>query len=118
MFQLREKRRHLSQLETMTAEFERMAAELEAQITAEEKRTGITDTEHFAYPIFAKAARQRRDNLLNSIRNLQSQKDVAELSLHQAQAELEHAQALEKREGQPLCTEENITFVQRCAMIG
>lgn len=116
-FQLREKRRHLLQLEIMACEFEHMADELEAQITAEEKKTGITDPDHFAYPIFAKAARQRRENLLDSVRNLHKQKDAAELSLQQTQAELERAQALEQREEQAFYTD-NITFVQRRAMIG
>lgn len=118
MFQLREKRRHLMQLERMAKEFERMATELEAQIIAEEKRAGITDTGHFAYPIFAKAARQRRANLLDSVRNLHTQKDAAEQSLLQTQAELDHAQALQKRVGQPYPAEETMTFTQRRAMIG
>ena len=65
-FQVNEKRRQLLQLDMMIAEFERMAGELEVQIAAEEKKAGITDINHFAYPTFAKAARLRRDNLKNS----------------------------------------------------
>ena len=65
-FQVNEKRRQLMQLDMMIAEFDRMAAELEIQIGAEEKKAGITDINHFAYPTFAKAARLRRDNLKNS----------------------------------------------------
>lgn len=118
MFQVREKQRHLLQLETMATEFKRMAGELEAQIAAEEKKAGITDTNHFAYPIFAKATRQRWKNLLDSVRNLQGQKEAAELGLHQAQSELDHARALEQRENPPFYAEENIMFAQRRAMIG
>ena len=62
-FQVNDKRRQLLQLDMMIAEFERMAGELEVQILAEEKKAGITDISHFAYPTFAKAARLRRDNL-------------------------------------------------------
>ena len=65
-FQVNEKRRQLLQLDMMIAEFERMAGDLEYQIAAEEKKSGITDVNHFAYPTFAKAARSRRDNLKNS----------------------------------------------------
>ena len=64
-FQVNEKRKQLLQLDMMIAEFERMANELDLQIAAEEKKAGITDINHFAYPTFAKAARQRRDNLRN-----------------------------------------------------
>ena len=67
-FQLKEKRRQLKQLQMMMGEFERMAKDLENQIQYEEKKSGITDPNHFAYSTFAKAARQRSDNLQVSIR--------------------------------------------------
>lgn len=97
-FQVKEKRRQLSQLQSMMAEFERMAKELENQISFEEKKSGITDPTHFAYPTFAKAARQRADNLQESIRELKVQQDAAELALEEVQAEYEKAAALEERD--------------------
>ncbi|TDK39787.1 flagellar export protein FliJ [Rhizobium deserti] len=98
-FQVNEKRRQLQQLEMMMAEFERMAKELEHQITLEEKKSGITDANHFAYPTFAKAARQRADNLQVSIRELKVQQEAAELALEEAEAEFTKASALEERDG-------------------
>ncbi len=62
-FHVEEKRRQVAQIETMIAEFERMAKDLDDQIHAEQERSGIRDANHFAYPTFAKAATQRRDNL-------------------------------------------------------
>ncbi len=97
-FQVNERRRHLSQLDMMISEFERMAAELDAQIQAEEKKAGITDTAHFAYPTFAKAARQRRDNLMNSHTDLAQQRATALALLEEAQAELDKAELLEARD--------------------
>lgn len=97
-FQVTEKRRQLLQLDTMIAEFERMAGELEAQIGNEERKSGITDVNHFAYPTFAKAARQRRDNLRNSQAELTGQKNGAQASLDLALGELEKAEALEMRD--------------------
>ncbi|MGF0540340.1 flagellar export protein FliJ [Agrobacterium sp. ES01] len=99
-FQVTEKRRQLQQLQTMMSEFDRMAKELENQISIEEKKSGISDPSHFAYPTFAKAARQRADNLQVSIRELKVQQDAAELSLEEAEAEYEKAAALEERNGQ------------------
>ncbi|MCB5204166.1 flagellar export protein FliJ [Neorhizobium sp. T786] len=98
-FQVNEKRRQLQQLEMMMAEFERMAKELEYQIGVEEKKSGITDPTHFAYPTFAKAARQRADNLQVSIRELKVQQDAAELALEEAQSEFAKATAIEERDG-------------------
>jgi flagellar export protein FliJ len=97
-FQVNEKRRQLLQLDMMIAEFERMANELEVQIAAEEKKAGITDVNHFAYPTFAKAARQRRDNLKNSQADLAEQRDIAETALAEAELELSKAEMLETRD--------------------
>ena len=97
-FQVNEKRRQLQQLQMMMAEFERMAKELEHQISLEEKKSGISDPNHFAYPTFAKAARQRADNLQVSIKELKVQQDAAELALEEAQAEHAKATALEERD--------------------
>ena len=97
-FQVNEKRRQLLQLDMMIAEFERMAGELEFQITAEEKKAGITDINHFAYPTFAKAARLRRDNLRNSQADLAQQRSAAEALLNETEAELAKAELLESRD--------------------
>lgn len=97
-FQVNEKRRQLMQLDMMIAEFDRMANELEVQIGAEEKKAGITDINHFAYPTFAKAARLRRDNLKNSQYDLMQQKKTAEALLAEAEAELSKAEMLESRD--------------------
>lgn len=99
-FQVAEKRRQLQQLQTMMSEFDRMAKELENQIILEEKKSGISDPNHFAYPTFAKAARQRADNLQISIRELKVQQDAAELALEEAEAEMAKAAALGERDNQ------------------
>ena len=96
-FQVNEKRRRMAQLDTMIAEFDRMAAELDAQIVSEETKAGITDLNHFAYPTFAKAARLRRDNLRTSQAELVEQRKSAEAELNEAEAELAKAEALENR---------------------
>ena len=97
-FQVNDKRRQLLQLDMMIAEFDRMAGELEIQIAAEEKKAGITDINHFAYPTFAKAARLRRDNLKNSQHDLLQQRATAESILSEAEAELSKAEMLESRD--------------------
>jgi flagellar export protein FliJ len=113
-FQVNEKRRQMLQLDMMIAEFDRMANELELQIAAEEKKAGITDISHFAYPTFAKAARLRRDNLKNSQNDLLQQRAAAESILAEAEAELSKAEALETRDARNRESETTM----RSAMIG
>jgi flagellar export protein FliJ len=98
----------------MIAEFERMAGELEVQILAEEKKAGITDINHFAYPTFAKAARLRRDNLKNSQHDLLQQRNAAESILAEAEAELSKAEMLESRDAKHRDNDSGL----RSAMIG
>ncbi|MEO9902776.1 MULTISPECIES: flagellar export protein FliJ [Alphaproteobacteria] len=99
-FQVDDKRRQLSQIETMIAEFNRMADELDDQIRSEQERVGITDVGHFAYPTFAKAAATRRDNLKNSALELDEQLERARDELNEAIEELKKFEQLEERDQQ------------------
>ncbi len=97
-FQVDDKRRQLAQIETMIAEFDRMAGELDAQIASEQERVGIDDVSHFAYPTFAKAALQRRDNLKASAEELHGQQERAQDELAEAVEELKKIELLEERD--------------------
>ncbi|MFK8250459.1 flagellar export protein FliJ [Ancylobacter terrae] len=97
-FQAEEKRRQLAQIETMIADFERMAQDLEREISAEQQRAGITDPGHFAYPTYARAAAQRRDNLKRSADELKQQLDDAMAAFEAASEELRKVEALGERE--------------------
>jgi flagellar export protein FliJ len=97
-FQVDEKRRQVAQIEAMIAEFERMAKELNDQILAEQERSGIHDASHFAYPTFAKAATQRRDNLAASGVALKDRLAAARADFDEAAAELEKVEAIAERD--------------------
>lgn len=97
-FQVDEKRRQLSAIELMIADFKRMATELDLQIKSEQERSGISDVSHFAYPTFAKAAMLRRDNLLQSAADLSGQLESAQDALAEAVEELKKVELLEERD--------------------
>jgi flagellar FliJ protein len=97
-FQVDEKRRRLRQIEMMVAEFTRMITDLDREIGNEEKRAGISDPAHFAYPTYARAAIARRDNLKSSITELSAQIEDAKAAQDDAQAELQKYESLDGRE--------------------
>lgn len=97
-FQVDEKRRVVSQIELMVADFERMASELDQQIEIEHTKTGITDAAHFAYSTFAKAALQRRDNLVASADDMKAKLEAAQDDLTEAVEELKKVELLSQRE--------------------
>jgi flagellar protein FliJ len=97
-FQVDEKRRQVAQIEQMVAEFERMATDLDREIKAEESRAGITDTSHFAYPTYARAAMVRRDNLRGSANDLKVKLEAAQAALAEAFEDLKKVEILDDRE--------------------
>jgi flagellar export protein FliJ len=97
-FQVDEKRRKVTQTEMMVADFERMSSDLDREIASEEQRAGINDPAHFAYPTYAKAAMQRRDNLRRSADDLRLQLDEARAELAEAIEDLKKVEILEDRE--------------------
>ena len=97
-FQVDEKRRKVTQIESMIAEFERIATDLDREIKAEQDRSGIHDPAHFAYPTYAKAAMQRRENLKRSATDLKLQLDDAKATLAEAFEEMKKVELLDERD--------------------
>jgi len=106
-FQVDEKRRQVTQIEMMIADFERMASDLDQQIEIEHQKTGISDVAHFAYSTFAKAALTRRDNLLASAHNMKEKLETAQDDLAEAIEDLKKVELLDQREHQREAAEQN-----------
>ena len=97
-FQVDEKRRRVAQIEGMIAEFDRISGDLDREIKTEQDRAGIHDPAHFAYPTYAKAAMQRRENLRRSVSELRTQLDEAQAALGEAFEELKKVELLDERD--------------------
>jgi hypothetical protein len=112
-FELTEKARKVASMEAMVADFEHMASDLMRQIAAEEERTGVRDCAHFAYSTFAKAARLRRSNLLESVADLNIKLDAARRERDEVASELSKLEPAAARE-----TERAAAKVDRVALVG
>lgn len=117
-FHVDEKRRRVSQIETMIAEFQRMASDLDREIAAEQQRAGIHDVSHFAYPTYARAAGQRRDNLLRSADDMKGQLAEAQDELAEAFEELKKVELLDERDQAREKTAEKVRDQQSMDEIG
>lgn len=96
-FELNEKQEKLGDIEAMIADFKRSADDLTHQIKVEEETSGIRDVGHFSYPTYAKAARQRRDNLMASIRDLETRLEEARAEMKETLEELKKSELIEER---------------------
>ena len=97
-FHVEERRRRVAQIESMIADFHRMATDLDREITTEEQRSGISDPSHFAYPTYARAALVRRDNLKRSADELKGQIEEARGHYEAAMDDLRKAESLDHRD--------------------
>jgi flagellar export protein FliJ len=75
-----------------------MATDLDREIETEQTRAGIHDPAHYAYPTYAKAAMQRRENLKTSAGELKGQLDEAKAALQEAFEELKKVELLDERD--------------------
>jgi len=101
-FEVDEKRRKVAEIEAMIGEFNHMASDLDRQIAIEQERAGVSDVNHYAYPTFAKAALQRRDNLATSVAGLEAKLAAARGELDEACEDLKKIELLQERDAERL----------------
>jgi flagellar FliJ protein len=101
-FEVEEKRRKLAEIEAMIEEFNHMASDLDRQIAIEQERAGVSDVNHYAYPTFAKAAIQRRDNLATSVAGLEAKLAAARSELDEACEDLKRIELMQERDSERL----------------
>jgi flagellar FliJ protein len=106
-FEVEEKRRKVAGIEAMISDFNNMAVDLERQIAIEQDRAGVSDVNHYAYPTFAKAAIQRRNNLSASAANLGAKLEAAREEFDEACEELKKIELLEERDAERLRLEQS-----------
>jgi hypothetical protein len=97
-FEVAERARKVASLEGTIRDFELMASDLARQIANEEDRTGVRDQGHFAYSTFAKAAAQRRANLLTSVADLTAKLTLAKRDYEDAVLALKRLEPIEERD--------------------
>lgn len=105
-FEVEERRRKVAEIESMIGEFGQMAADLDRQIAIEQERAGIADVNHYAYPTFAKAAVQRRNNLTASASDLQAKLTAAREQVEAAIEDLKKIEQLEERDAERMRIEQ------------
>lgn len=97
-FDVDEHQQKVGDIEAMINDFTQMATDLERQIEVEQERAGVSDVNHYAYPTFAKAAIQRRENLMASIGDLELKLESAREELAEAFEELKKVELIQERD--------------------
>ena len=117
-FDVEEKRRKVAEIEAMIGDFNHMAVDLDRQIAIEQERAGVSDVNHYAYPTFAKAAIQRRNNLAASAADLAAKLAAARADFDEACEELKKIELLEERDAERLRLEQARTAPAELEVVG
>src|SRR5215813_7738148 len=100
-FEASHKERTVSLVASMIRDFDKMIADLDEQIAAEEDRTRIKDTAHPAYSSFAKAVAKRRQNLLISSAQMKSLLEVAKREFDEAVMQFRNLESMQNSQPSP-----------------
>src|ERR1044072_1655229 len=119
-FEVEEKRRKVAEIEAMIGDFNHMAFHAPRptplaparvggaalQMAMGQERAAIPDVNHYAYPTFAKAAIQRRNNLTASAADLQARLAAAKGDLDEAIEDLKKIELIEERDAERMRLEQ------------
>ena len=117
-FDVLHKRRKVADIEAMIGDFNHMAVDLDRQIAIEQERSGVSDVNHYAYPTFAKAAIQRRNNLAASAADLAAKLAAARSDFDGACEELKKIELLEERDAERLRLEQTRSGPAELEVVG
>jgi flagellar export protein FliJ len=87
-FRVDDLRRRMATLDGMHADLERKLADLEESVARERQRANDTDIGRLAFPSFLRSIESRRENLRNSLKDIDRERSQCELELDSADQEL------------------------------
>lgn len=83
-FRVDEMKRRLATLDAMKADVERKLADLEDSVTRERQRAGDSDIGRLAFPSFLRSIESRRENLRDTLKDLERERAQAQEDLTSA----------------------------------
>lgn len=83
-FRVDEMKRRISAIDTMRANLERKLSDLDEDVAREKQRAGDSDIGRLAFPSFLRSIDTRRDNLRNTLKEIEREYTSAQLDLNNA----------------------------------
>ena len=103
-FKVEDKRRQVSEIEFMISDMQSKISDFQQQIEMEEKRSGVSDPNHFNYPTTAKSILNRCENIRKSVDELHGQLKLAQTALDEEEAEMRKIELLVQKSGGDIST--------------
>ncbi|HEX4636993.1 MAG TPA: flagellar FliJ family protein [Rhizomicrobium sp.] len=87
-FRVDEVKRRIAAIEAMKMDLERKLTDLDDNVTRERQRAGDSDIGRLAFPTFLRSIESRRENLRNTLKEIEREHQAAHLDLSNAFQEL------------------------------
>jgi flagellar FliJ protein len=87
-FRVDEMKRRIAAIDAMKADLERKLTDLDDNVTRERQRAGDSDIGRLAFPSFLRSIESRRENLRNTLQEIEREHLVAQANLSNAFQEL------------------------------
>ena len=87
-FRVDEMKRRIAAIDAMKADLERKLTDLDDNVTRERQRAGDSDIGRLAFPSFLRSIESRRENLRNTLQEIEREYQVAQANLSNAFQEL------------------------------
>ena len=87
-FHVDEMKRRIAAIDAMKADLERKLTDLDDNVTRERQRAGDSDIGRLAFPSFLRSIESRRENLRNTLQEIEREHLVAQANLSNAFQEL------------------------------
>jgi flagellar export protein FliJ len=83
-FRVDEMKRRISTIDAMRTNLERQLTNLDEDVAREKQRAGDSDIGRLAFPSFLRSVEARRENLRNTLKEIEREYDAAQIDLNNA----------------------------------
>jgi flagellar FliJ protein len=101
-FRVDEMKRRIAAIDAMKADLERKLADLDDNVAREKQRAGDSDIGRLAFPSFLRSIEQRRENLRNTLKEIEREYAAARADLEDAFGDLKSLEVATEQQAKRL----------------
>jgi flagellar FliJ protein len=106
-FRVDEMKRRIASIDAMKADLERKLADLDDNVAREKQRAGDSDIGRLAFPSFLRSIEQRRENLRNTLREIEREYAAAQADMENAFQDLKSLEVATEQQAKRLAEMQN-----------
>jgi flagellar export protein FliJ len=106
-FRVDEMKRRIASIDAMKADLERKLADLDDNVAREKQRAGDSDIGRLAFPSFLRSIEQRRENLRNTLKEIEREYAAAQADMENAFQDLKSLEVATEQQAKRLAEMQN-----------